>query len=83
MANSMMRVSTPRTPPPLRLRKRKLETTEVDESARARKVKILNFMNPQRNRSATPKYVFSSYYLFTPPTIAPQLSFIGCCGAYP
>ncbi|KAI0027040.1 Spt20 family-domain-containing protein [Vararia minispora EC-137] len=57
MANSILRVSMPRTPPPLRPRKRKLESTEADELARARKAKILQFMNPQRNRSATPRCV--------------------------
>ncbi|KZV68778.1 hypothetical protein PENSPDRAFT_581945 [Peniophora sp. CONT] len=56
MANTMQRISTPRTPPPLRPQKRKLEATEADERAAARKVKILQYMDPQRNRASKPRY---------------------------
>lgn len=53
----MQRISAPRTPPPLRPQKRKLEATEADERAAARKVKILQYMDPQRNRTAKPRSV--------------------------
>ena len=56
----MYRVSAPRTPVPLRPRKRKaaaLGQGEADELALARKAKIMQFMNPQQNRSVTPSYV--------------------------
>ncbi|KAI0064034.1 hypothetical protein BV25DRAFT_1801090 [Artomyces pyxidatus] len=57
VANSMVRVSTPRTPVPLRPRKRKaaaLDTTEIDEKAQARRAKIMQFMDPKRNRPNMP-----------------------------
>ncbi|VDC02670.1 unnamed protein product [Peniophora sp. CBMAI 1063] len=58
MANTMQRVSTPRTPPPLRPQKRKLEATEADERAAARKVKIAQYMDPTRTRTNKPSQHF-------------------------
>ena len=60
IANSLYRISLPRTPPPLRPKKRKangLESTEEDEAAVNRKTKIIRFMDPKPTRSATPSYV--------------------------
>ncbi|TFY54843.1 hypothetical protein EVG20_g9544 [Dentipellis fragilis] len=59
MANKMLRVSAPRTPEPLRPKKRKaaaMDQPETDEESIARRAKLFQFMNPQRNRSATPTY---------------------------
>lgn len=59
IANSMARVSRPRSPPPLRPNKRKVSQTdqaESDEAALARKVKLMQFRNPQMNRPQTPTY---------------------------
>ncbi len=60
IANSLYRISLPRTPPPLRPKKRKangLESTEEDEASVNRKTKIIRFMDPKPTRSATPSYV--------------------------
>ena len=60
IANSLYRISLPRTPPPLRPKKRKaksLESNEEDEAAWNRKAKIIRFMDPKPTRSATPSYV--------------------------
>ncbi|KAI0048784.1 hypothetical protein FA95DRAFT_1490339 [Auriscalpium vulgare] len=60
VANSMFRVSAPRTPAALRPRKRKaaaMEFSEADEREQARRAKILSYMDPKRNRSATPSCV--------------------------
>ncbi|KAH9046551.1 Spt20 family-domain-containing protein [Lactarius hengduanensis] len=62
VANSLYRISLPRTPPPLRPKKRKangLESTEEDEASVNRKTKIIRFMDPKPTRSATPSYVLS------------------------
>ncbi|KAI0306000.1 Spt20 family-domain-containing protein [Multifurca ochricompacta] len=59
IANSLYRISLPRTPPPLRPKKRKansLESTEEDEASWNRKAKIIRFMDPKPTRSATPSY---------------------------
>ncbi|KAA1468931.1 hypothetical protein DENSPDRAFT_549094 [Dentipellis sp. KUC8613] len=59
IANKMLRVSAPRTPEPLRPKKRKaaaMDQPETDEESIARRAKLFQFMNPQRNRSATPTY---------------------------
>lgn len=60
IANSLYRISLPRTPPPLRPKKRKaknLESAEEDEASWNRKAKIIRFMDPKPTRSATPSYV--------------------------
>lgn len=60
IANSLYRISLPRTPPPLRPKKRKANgvgSTEEDEASVNRKTKIIRFMDPKPTRSATPSYV--------------------------
>src|SRR6266404_6281214 len=57
IANSLYRISLPRTPPPLRPKKRKasgLGSIEGDEASVNRKTKIIRFMDPKPTRSATP-----------------------------
>jgi transcription factor SPT20 len=64
IANSLYRISLPRTPPPLRPKKRKangLESTEEDEASWNRKAKIIRFMDPKPTRSATPSYALLCY----------------------
>ncbi|EGN95119.1 hypothetical protein SERLA73DRAFT_77130 [Serpula lacrymans var. lacrymans S7.3] len=55
IANHVLRVSTPTVPVSLK-RKAALITPEEDESDKARRAKIMQFMNPRANRSHTPSY---------------------------
>ncbi|KAN0137073.1 Spt20 family domain containing protein [Lactarius tabidus] len=58
IANSLYRISLPRTPPPLRPKKRKKTSgTEEDEASVNRKTKIIRFMDPKPTRNVTPSYV--------------------------
>ncbi|KAI9508161.1 Spt20 family-domain-containing protein [Russula earlei] len=71
IANSIYRISIPRTPPPLRPKKRKangLESTEEDEASWNRKAKIIRFMDPKPTRSATPSYAY--FFPFKPFSIS-------------
>src|SRR6266851_2541818 len=74
IANTIYRISLPRTPPPLRPKKRKansLESTEEDEASWNRKAKIIRFMDPKPTRSATPSYALFCYTL--PSAVVPDV----------
>ena len=78
IANSFYCISLPRTPPPLRPKKRKaksLESNEEDEATWNRKAKIIRFMDPKPTHSAIPSYVL----LFSP-THLPFLIYSKCSG---
>ncbi|KII87461.1 hypothetical protein PLICRDRAFT_142760 [Plicaturopsis crispa FD-325 SS-3] len=55
IANSVLRVSTPTVPASLK-RKAVALDPEEDETDKARRAKIIQFMNPRANRSHTPSY---------------------------
>ncbi|KIM60570.1 hypothetical protein SCLCIDRAFT_1216637 [Scleroderma citrinum Foug A] len=55
IANHTLRVSTPTIPTSLK-RKAAAITPEEDESDKARRAKIMQFMNPRLNRSHSPSY---------------------------
>lgn len=56
IANATLRVTTPRVPQSLSLKRKSsaLESSEVNESERARYAKIMQFMNPRAGRSHVP-----------------------------
>jgi transcription factor SPT20 len=57
-----MRVSTPTVPVSLK-RKAAAMDPEEDETEKARRAKIMQFMNPRHNRTYTPTYIWLSLTL--------------------
>ena len=62
IANNMLRVSAPATPALLKRKVVAIEPEE-DESEKARRAKIMQYMNPRINRSTIPRLGRSSNYL--------------------
>lgn len=58
IANNVLRVSVPTTPVSLK-RKAVAMEQEEEESEKARRVKIMQYMNPRVNRSTAPRFVWS------------------------
>lgn len=58
MANHVLRVSVPKTPPSLK-RKAAVMEHEEEERDKARRLKMSQFMNPRNNRATPPKYAFT------------------------
>ncbi|THH00631.1 hypothetical protein EW026_g1921 [Hermanssonia centrifuga] len=55
MANNVLRVSVPTTPASLKRKAAAMEQEE-EESEKARRAKIMQYMNPRINRSSGPSY---------------------------
>lgn len=64
IANNILRVSVPKTPPSLKRKAAAIEQEE-EESDKARRMKISQYMNPRNNRSTPPTYVFQCILLRT------------------
>lgn len=58
VANNVLRVSVPTTPVSLKRKAAAMEQEE-EESEKARRVKIMQYMNPRVNRSTAPRFVLS------------------------
>ena len=56
MANHVLRISVPKTPPSLKRKAAAMEQEE-EESDKARRIKISQYMNPRNNRSTPPRSV--------------------------
>lgn len=59
MANHVLRVSVPKTPPSLKRKAAAMEQEE-EESDKARRIKISQYMNPRNNRSTPHRYALLS-----------------------
>lgn len=60
IANNILRVSVPTTPASLKRKAAAMEMEEED-AERARRAKIMQFMNPKINRSTAPRYFWITY----------------------
>lgn len=56
IANHVLRVSTPTVPVSLKRKATVLDTEDV-ETDKARRAKLMQYMNPRQHRSHAPKYV--------------------------
>ena len=59
MANHVLRVSVPKTPPSLKRKAAAMEQEE-EENDKARRIKISQYMNPRNSRSTPQRYVLLS-----------------------